>query len=78
MPVPPGDEMRENFESGHVCWDDKDIICGRPTGAVRISLGHVSTFHDVFMAVRYVALSGMAEKMGMLKTHPILFLQASM
>jgi len=35
-----GDEMRENFEGGHVCWDDKDIVRGKPTGAVRISLGH--------------------------------------
>eukprot|EP00967_Tisochrysis_lutea_P052861 scaffold65555_cov36-Tisochrysis_lutea.AAC.2 len=46
-----GDEMRENFEGGHVCWDDKDIVRGKPTGAVRISLGHVTTFHDVYTAV---------------------------
>ena len=44
--------MRQNFEGGHVCWDDKDIVHGRPTGAVRISLGHVSTLQDVQAAIR--------------------------
>jgi hypothetical protein len=29
-----------------VCWDDNDIISGRPTGAVRVSFGYMSTFED--------------------------------
>jgi molybdenum cofactor sulfurtransferase len=32
---------------GHKCWDQKDLIDGRPTGAVRISFGLSSTFADV-------------------------------
>ncbi|KAL0035704.1 hypothetical protein WJX79_009780 [Trebouxia sp. C0005] len=28
-------QSKRNFEAGHVCWDDNDIIDGRPTGAVR-------------------------------------------
>ena len=26
------DDIISNFEAGHVCWDDQDIIDGRPTG----------------------------------------------
>lgn len=39
-------ELYSNFQSGHVCWDDNDIISGRPTGAVRVSFGYMSTFED--------------------------------
>ncbi|BAF20240.2 Os06g0670000, partial [Oryza sativa Japonica Group] len=34
------------YQAGHVCWDDNDIINGKPTGAVRISFGYMSTFED--------------------------------
>lgn len=33
-------------QAGHVCWDDNDVINGRPTGAVRVSFGYMSTFED--------------------------------
>ena len=26
------EDIVRNFEAGHVCWDDQDIIDGRPTG----------------------------------------------
>ncbi|KAK3131055.1 hypothetical protein QOZ80_6BG0501430 [Eleusine coracana subsp. coracana] len=39
-------DLVSNFEAGHVCWDDNDIINGKPTGAVRISFGYMSTFED--------------------------------
>ena len=32
-------DVRQNFEAGHTCWDDMDLIGGRPTGAVRVSFG---------------------------------------
>lgn len=40
-------------QAGHVCWDDYDIIHGKPTGAVRVSFGYMSTFEDakVFAAI---------------------------
>jgi molybdenum cofactor sulfurtransferase len=41
------EEVISNLEAGHVCWDDKDIIGGKPTGAVRASIGYMSTFEDV-------------------------------
>lgn len=55
-----GDDMRANYEAGHVCWDDRDLMAGRPTGAVRISLGHVSNFEDVCTAVRCVLMCACA------------------
>jgi molybdenum cofactor sulfurtransferase len=33
-------------QAGHVCWDDNDIINGKPTGAVRVSFGYMSTYED--------------------------------
>ncbi|XP_054266776.1 molybdenum cofactor sulfurase 2 isoform X2 [Macrosteles quadrilineatus] len=36
-----------NFEAGHVCGDDKDLINGRPTGSVRVSFGSHSRQSDV-------------------------------
>jgi molybdenum cofactor sulfurtransferase len=33
-------------QAGHVCWDDNDVINGKPTGAVRISFGYMSTYED--------------------------------
>jgi len=41
------EEVIANLEAGHICWDDKDIIKGKPTGAIRISFGYMSTFEDV-------------------------------
>lgn len=38
--------MMENFEAGHVCWDDRDVIGGRPTGVVRASFGYASSLVD--------------------------------
>lgn len=35
-------DVQRNFEAGHACWDDMDLINGRPTGAVRVSFGYAS------------------------------------
>jgi len=39
-------DLVSNFEAGHVCWDGNDVINGKPTGAVRISFGYMSTYED--------------------------------
>eukprot|EP00798_Chlamydomonas_sp_ICE-L_P001442 gene1442-32816_t len=49
-----GDDMRANYEAGHVCWDDHDLISGRPTGALRASLGAVSTFEEVYLLLQFI------------------------
>lgn len=49
------DEIISNFEQlGHVCGDDVDLIDGKPTGAVRISVGKDSTWEDIDGLVRFL------------------------
>ena len=47
-------EMEQNYKAGHVCSDDRDIIGGKPTGAVRVSFGGMSTLDDVLVLVRFL------------------------
>jgi len=42
------------FENGHACWDDKDVLDGIPTGAVRVSFGWGSTLRDADALVEFV------------------------
>lgn len=46
-----------NVEAGHVCWDDHDILNGKPTGAVRISFGYMSTFEDTTVFINFIVRS---------------------
>lgn len=41
------DDVKRNLAAGHVCWDEKDIIDGKPTGAVRISIPYFATGRDI-------------------------------
>ncbi|KAI8495554.1 hypothetical protein Bbelb_265260 [Branchiostoma belcheri] len=47
-------QLRQNYQAGHVCGDDKDLISGRPTGSVRISFGYMSTFEDAQFFLNFV------------------------
>lgn len=47
-------DLLSNIEAGHVCWDDRDILHGKPTGAIRVSFGYMSTFEDVMKFVNFV------------------------
>lgn len=40
-------EMRENFSAGHRCGNENDVLNGKPTGVIRVSLGAMSTSSDV-------------------------------
>ncbi|KAI5289176.1 hypothetical protein KEM52_000884 [Ascosphaera acerosa] len=40
-------QMKQNYAAGQRCGDDRDVIDGVPTGAVRVSLGAMSTLQDV-------------------------------
>ena len=48
------EETKANFENGHVCWDDKDVMNGKPTGSVRISFGYMSTFEDADSFLQFI------------------------
>ncbi|EEH47047.2 uncharacterized protein PADG_03145 [Paracoccidioides brasiliensis Pb18] len=53
------EEMKRNYNAGQRCGDDNDIIGGKPTGGLRVSLGAMSSIGDVnkfldFIEVFYV------------------------
>ncbi|PRP81901.1 hypothetical protein PROFUN_10609 [Planoprotostelium fungivorum] len=48
------EEVMENIEAGHVCWDDKDIIRGKPTGAIRVSIGAPTLLREVETFIDFV------------------------
>ncbi|KAM3193732.1 hypothetical protein ACQJBY_070393 [Aegilops geniculata] len=50
-------DLVSNFEAGHVCWDDNDVIKGKPTGAVRISFGYISTYQDAEEFLKFLQSS---------------------
>ncbi|SPQ18230.1 3dbc00f9-fe5c-4635-b5dc-305979b4254a [Thermothielavioides terrestris] len=48
-------EMKQNFSSGFRCGTENDIMAGKPTGVIRVSLGAMSTISDVDSFVNFVA-----------------------
>ncbi|XP_033624449.1 molybdenum cofactor sulfurase-like [Asterias rubens] len=49
------EEIIVNFQAGHVCGDEMDLINGRPTGSVRISFGYMSTLADAETFLNFIA-----------------------
>ncbi|KAI9727844.1 MAG: hypothetical protein M1834_007890 [Cirrosporium novae-zelandiae] len=49
-----GDDIKANFDSGVRCGDEHDLVRGKPTGAIRVSLGAMSTLLDVTTFVDFV------------------------
>ena len=47
-------ELQRNFSSGHRCGSEDDIISGKPTGMIRVSLGAMSTLKDVKMFLAFI------------------------
>ncbi|KAJ0257164.1 Molybdenum cofactor sulfurase [Hirschfeldia incana] len=47
-------DLLSNVEAGHVCWDDNDVINGKPTGAVRVSFGYMSTFEEAKKFIDFI------------------------
>ncbi|KAJ7949642.1 Molybdenum cofactor sulfurase [Quillaja saponaria] len=47
-------DLMSNIEAGRVCWDDNDIINGKPTGAVRVSFGYMSSYEEAKKFVDFV------------------------
>ncbi|KAJ4810324.1 Molybdenum cofactor sulfurase [Rhynchospora pubera] len=54
-------DLISNYEAGHVCWDDNDVINGKPTGAVRISFGYMSTYEDSEQFMQFLESSFMSK-----------------
>ena len=51
--LPPW-EVRRNFSNGHRCGNEYDIIEGKPTGVLRVSLGAMSNMRDVNDFIAFV------------------------
>lgn len=47
-------ELKRNFSAGHRCGREGDIMGGKPTGAIRLSLGAMSILEDVTKYVEFV------------------------
>ncbi|CAK9157769.1 unnamed protein product [Ilex paraguariensis] len=50
-------DLLSNIEAGHICWDDNDILHGKPTGAVRVSFGYMSTFEEARKFLNFIERS---------------------
>ncbi|KAE8705403.1 Leucine-rich repeat protein kinase family protein [Hibiscus syriacus] len=49
---------------GHVCWVDNDVINGKPTGAVRVSIGYMSTYEDAKVLMLVNMIYGLSRTIG--------------
>ena len=47
-------DVKSHLSEGHVCWDENDIIKGKSTGAIRISLGYMNTFEDCYRFIDFL------------------------
>ncbi|KAG7386443.1 hypothetical protein PHYPSEUDO_000272 [Phytophthora pseudosyringae] len=48
-------DLMSNIAAGHVCGDNIDVVNGLPTGAVRLSLGYMTTFEDIETFVEFAS-----------------------
>ena len=48
------EDILANADAGHICGDDMDLINGRPTGAVRLSIGYMTTMDEILRFVKFV------------------------
>ncbi|EGE85834.1 selenocysteine lyase [Blastomyces dermatitidis ATCC 18188] len=48
------EEMKRNYNAGQRCGDDIDVIEGKPTGGLRVSLGAMSSIGDVNRFLEFI------------------------
>lgn len=48
------DDIRKQYEFGHICSDYNDLVDGVPTGAVRISFGYMTRKEDIDKVVQMI------------------------
>lgn len=49
-------DLLAGIEAGHVCGDDMDLLNGLPTGAVRLSIGYMTSYEDIVAFTDFVAM----------------------
>lgn len=48
------DDLRQNYAAGHRCGNENDIVNGKPTGMIRVSLGAMSSLKDVHTLIQFL------------------------
>lgn len=48
------EDIKKQFQAGHICSDYNDLVDGVPTGAVRISVGYMTTKKDIDKVVSMI------------------------
>lgn len=48
------EDLLAGIEAGHVCGDDMDLLDGIPTGAVRLSIGYMTSYEDIMAFTDFV------------------------
>ncbi|XP_021345149.1 molybdenum cofactor sulfurase-like [Mizuhopecten yessoensis] len=47
-------QVKDNFQAGHRCGDNRDLIEGLPTGSVRVSFGYPSILKDAQICLNFI------------------------
>ena len=42
------------LQAGHICGDGYDLIDGRPTGSIRVSMGYMTTYYNVDAVIQLI------------------------
>ena len=50
-----GDDLRQNYAAGHRCGSENDLVNGKPTGTIRVSLGAMSSLQDVTSFISFLS-----------------------
>ncbi|KAL5277141.1 MOCOS family protein [Megaselia abdita] len=48
------EDIKKQFQAGHICSDYNDLVDGLPTGAVRVSVGYMTTKEDIDRVVSMI------------------------
>lgn len=48
------EDIKQQFKAGHICSDYNDLVDGVPTGAVRVSVGYMTTKEDIDRLVNMI------------------------
>ena len=63
-------EMKRNFSAGQRCGQEGDVMHGKPTGMIRLSLGAMSTIQDVHAFVAFMEEFFVEQYVPMLESPP--------
>lgn len=48
------EQLMHQFNAGHICGDDNDLIDGEPTGSIRVSFGYMTTKENIDKLIQVI------------------------